>query len=132
MNGQNSVQPALPYCALTMCESMCLAAVLAETDGKSPSLLNGGLEQVEVLPSLYLAAFAAMMLEGRDVRAREAAGLGLNEYPPDRVPGDLSFDPLRISANLPFEQQIDFMERGAPPCAMHMLTNAMPHPIILF
>lgn len=52
--------------------------VLAESAGKSPSLLNGGLEQIEVLPSLSLAVFAASVLELRDVRARAEAGLAFN------------------------------------------------------
>merc|ERR1719231_936695 len=64
--------------------------VLAETAGKSPSLLNGGLEQIEVLPSLSLAVFVASVLELRDVKVREAKGLGFNEYDKSaRMPGDL-------------------------------------------
>merc|ERR1719247_4027411 len=54
--------------------------VLAETDGFSPSLLNGGLTQFEVAPSLMLAIFMASVLELKDVQARQAAGLQWNEY----------------------------------------------------
>merc|ERR1719231_1496438 len=84
--------------------------VLAETAGKSPSLLNGGLEQIDVLPSLSLAVFAASVLELRDVKVREAKGLGFNEYDKSaRMPGDLAFDPLNIIGALPVEEKVDFM-----------------------
>merc|ERR1719231_209458 len=86
--------------------------VLAESAGKSPSLLNGGLEQIDVAPSLALAVFAASVLELRDVRAREAAGLRFNEYSKSgRMPGDLAFDPLNICRSLPYKDQVDFMDK---------------------
>merc|ERR1719271_611253 len=86
--------------------------VLAETAGKSPSLLNGGLEQIEVLPSLSIAMFAASVLALRDVKVREAKGLAFNEYDKSaRMPGDLAFDPLNIIGSLPVEEKIDFMEK---------------------
>jgi hypothetical protein len=86
--------------------------VLAETAGKSPSLLNGGLEQIEVLPSLSLAVFAASVLEIRDVKARAAAGLAFNEYDKaGRMPGDLAFDPLNICKSLPEAERVEFMEK---------------------
>ena len=86
--------------------------VLAETAGKSPSLLNGGLEQIEVVPALSLAVFAASVLELRDVKVRREMGLGFNEYKKSaRMPGDVAFDPLNISRSLPEKDRIEFMEK---------------------
>ena len=68
---------------------------LMETAGKSPSLLNGGLEQWEVAPALAIAIGFAGALEESDVRAREDMGLQFNEYPQSRRAGDC-FDPLNI------------------------------------
>ena len=85
--------------------------VLAETAGKAPSLLNGGLEQIEVAPSLGFAVFLSSVLELQDLKAREAKGLKFNEFDKSRVPGDLSFDPLNIYSSLPYEEQVDFMEK---------------------
>ena len=45
--------------------------VLAETNGFSPSLLNGGLEQRDVVPGLMLAVFMASVLELKDMKARK-------------------------------------------------------------
>merc|ERR1711920_25951 len=74
--------------------------VLAESAGKSPSLLNGGLEQWEVAPSLALAVFTASVLELKDLRSREANGLSWHQFERDRVPGDFAFDPLNIVGSL--------------------------------
>merc|ERR1712151_808921 len=54
--------------------------MMAETGGKSPSLLNGGLEQWETAPALMIAVFLASVLELNDVKAREADGLAWNEF----------------------------------------------------
>ena len=85
--------------------------VLAATEGFSPSLLNGGLTQFEVAPSLMLAIFMASVLELKDVQAREAAGLQWNEYDKTKVPGDLRFDPLRITRNLSRDEKVEFLEK---------------------
>lgn len=85
--------------------------VLAETEGKSPSLLNGGLEQWEVAPALALAIFTASVLELKDLRAREANGLKFNEFEKDRVPGDFAYDPLNIIGSLPAEAKFAFQEK---------------------
>jgi len=85
--------------------------VLAESEGRSPNLLNGGLEQSEVFPALALAVLAAAALEEADVRGRAKLGLAFNEYPKSRYPGDLNFDPLNIARSLPFEQRVEFMEK---------------------
>jgi len=85
--------------------------VLAETDGFSPSLLNGGFDQMDVAVSLSLAVFMASVLELKDLEKRKAQGLKWNEYSKDKLPGDLSFDPLRLTRDLPVEQKIDFLEK---------------------
>lgn len=85
--------------------------LLVESGGFSPSLLNGGLTQWEIVPSLALAVYMASVLELKDIKAREEQGLKFNEYPKDGLPGDLRFDPLRITRNLPTEQKVDFLEK---------------------
>lgn len=91
--------------------SIAVRDVLAETAGKSPNLLNGGLEQFEVLPSLVLAVASASALELADLRKRQADGLAFNEYKADHIPGDFDFDPLNLSRSLPEKQRIEFMEK---------------------
>merc|ERR1719424_502054 len=71
--------------------------ILVATAGKSPSLLNGGLNQWEIAPTLALAVFMASVLEKKSVDERAAQGLKFNEYSKTELPGDLSFDPLRIT-----------------------------------
>jgi len=85
--------------------------VMAETNGFSPSLLNGGLEQLEVAPGLMLAIYMASVLELKDLKAREAQGLKFNEYDKAKLPGDLSFDPFRITRDLPREEKVEFLEK---------------------
>lgn len=53
---------------------------MAETSGFSPSLLNGGLTQLEVAPMLMLGIFMASVLELQDIKTRGAKGLQFNEY----------------------------------------------------
>jgi len=84
---------------------------MVETGGKSPSLLNGGLEQWETFPALMSAVFLASVLELKDVKAREADGLAFNEYRTDKQPGDFGFDPLNIAGSLDAEQQRGFQEK---------------------
>ena len=73
--------------------------ILVATAGKSPSLLNGGLNQWEIAPTLAVAVFAASVLEKKSVDERAAKGLKFNEYSKTELPGDLSFDPLRLYAH---------------------------------
>ena len=63
--------------------------ILVATAGKSPSLLNGGLNQWEIAPTLAVAVFAASVLEKKDVDRRAAKGLKFNEYSKSELPGDL-------------------------------------------
>merc|ERR1711920_848226 len=74
--------------------------MMAETSGKSPSLLNGGLEQWETAPVLMLAIFCASTLELTDLKTRQADGLAWNEYRKSERPGDFGFDPLNIARSL--------------------------------
>merc|ERR1712087_490889 len=85
--------------------------MMAETGGKSPSLLNGGLEQWELAPALMIAVFLASTLELTDLKARQADGLAWNEYRTDTRPGDFGFDPLNIARSLSPAQQQDFQEK---------------------
>ena len=84
--------------------------ILAETNGLSPNVLNGGLEQWQVAPVLMLGLFYASIVELRDVHARADAGLAFNEWANDHVAGDAAFDPLNIASGLPAEQRRRFQE----------------------
>jgi len=80
--------------------------MMAETGGKSPSLVNGGLEQWEIAPALSMAVFLASVLELKDLNARRDDGLAWNEYRRSgKQPGDLSFDPLNIAGTDPATQR---------------------------
>merc|ERR1719231_1756500 len=47
---------------------------LAASAGKSPSLLNGGLNQWELAPALSLFVFVGAVLELQDIKARKQLG----------------------------------------------------------
>jgi light-harvesting complex I chlorophyll a/b binding protein 1 len=80
--------------------------VLLESNGASPSLLNGGLFQPEVLPALALTILVGSFLEERDLRQRAARGCAFNEYPIlRRQTGNLGFDPLNIYRPLPLDEK---------------------------
>merc|ERR1719386_524106 len=85
--------------------------ILVATAGKSPSLLNGGLNQWEIAPTLAVAVFMASVLEKKDVDRRAAKGLKFNEYSKSELPGDLRFDPLRITRSLSREEKVEFLEK---------------------
>lgn len=85
--------------------------ILEATAGKSPSLLNGGLNQWEIAPTLAVAVFMASVLEKKDVDRRAAKGLKFNEYSKSELPGDLRFDPLRITRSLSREEKVEFLEK---------------------
>jgi len=53
----------------------------------------------------------ASVLELKEVKAREAEGLKFNEYDNTKLPGDLRFDPLRITRSLSREEKVDFLEK---------------------
>lgn len=88
-----------------------LKDVLVESGGASPSLLNGGLFQAEVLPALLLFTAGCAALERSDLRTREALGCSWNEYPNSfgtfgRQPGDFQFDPLNLYRPLNSEEKV--------------------------
>lgn len=85
--------------------------MMAETNGKSPSLLNGGLEQWETFPALMLAVFLASVLELQNLKAREADGLSFNEFRTDTKAGDYGFDPLNIIGSLSPAEKFEFEEK---------------------
>merc|ERR1712227_259260 len=70
--------------------------MLAASGGASPSLLNGGLFQEELLPAIALFAIGCSVLEETDLRTREQLGCSWNEYPNSfgtfgRQPGNFGF-----------------------------------------
>ena len=89
--------------------------LLMESNGASPSLLNGGLDQPELLPALALALIGASIIEESDMAKRASLGLrsGVmsNEYPAARTAGDLGFDPLRLYSPLSAVEQRNMQER---------------------
>jgi light-harvesting complex I chlorophyll a/b binding protein 1 len=91
--------------------------VLIESNGASPSVLNGGLFQAEVLPALLLFAVGTSALEEKDLNARKELGLGWNEYPESfggsfgRIPGNFGFDPLNFYKPLGPADKVAVQER---------------------
>jgi len=83
--------------------------VLMESNGASPSLLNGGLEQGEVIPALAL--IGASIIEETDIARRANLGLARDEYPAGRTEGDLGFDPLKIYSPLSAQGQRRMQEK---------------------
>jgi len=63
--------------------------VLLTADGRSPSLLNGGLEQGPIPAVLLGTALAIAALDLRALKIKEDSG-------DDWLPGDYGFDPLKI------------------------------------
>jgi hypothetical protein len=84
--------------------------VLVESGGMSPSLLNGGLEQLEIAPALAIAVFVGSVIDLQDMKNRQAAGLAFNEWSLDSTAGDLMFDPLNIASGLPAEGRLKAQE----------------------
>ena len=98
-------------------------------DGRSPSLLNGGLFEPTCLPALSAAIFVASVLELIDLKKKQAAGLdavlgtmaatyqqsrGVEaEYVVQPLqPGDVSsFDPLGMYRSKAIEEQRELMEK---------------------
>ena len=75
--------------------------VLAASGGASPSLLNGGLFQEEVLPALVVFALGCAALEVTDLNTRSELGCSWNEYPKSfgtfgRQPGNFRVDPFNF------------------------------------
>jgi len=81
-------------------EGVTVPDMLLETNGASPSILNGGLDQPELLPGLVGALLIGSIAE-------EASGK-LSER---LQPGDLSLDPLNCYRPLPAAEQMAMRER---------------------
>jgi len=79
--------------------------LLTETGGRSPSVLNGGLEQGTI--PIFLAATAAL------IAAVDLKSLKLKEEQGDAyIPGDFGFDPLNLlPQNASIEQKRDIMTK---------------------
>ena len=97
--------------AMYSAEGASVTDVLVESNGASPSLLNGGLLQPEVLPALVATVLLGSFLEETDIRKREDLGLAFNEYPNARQPGNLGFDPLNVYRSLSLSSKLGMHER---------------------
>jgi len=86
------------------------ADLLVESGGMSPSLLNGGLEQLAIAPALAITVFVGSVIDLQDIKNREKAGLAFNEWAIDSTAGDLMFDPLNIASGLPAADRLKFQE----------------------
>ena len=92
--------------------------VLFESNGASPSLLNGGLFQSEVFPALFAFTIGASLLEESDLNVRKELGCRWNEYPSSaanprgrRCPGNFNFDPLNFYRPLDATGRREVQER---------------------
>ena len=81
-------------------------------DGKSPSLLNGGLEQLEIVPALSLTVFVASILELNELRSRRSFGLDAaiamvidNDMPLSRPNGQLTSGRINAFESWSLEEQ---------------------------
>jgi hypothetical protein len=99
-------------------------------DGRSPSLLNGGLFEPGCLPALALGIFVGAVLELQDLQKKQDAGIdavvgtmaatyqkaqgvddAVYEWRPAQ-PGHLSsFDPLGVYNRMPSSEQREVMEK---------------------
>lgn len=97
--------------AISDASGMAVKDMLAESNGASPSLLNGGLFQAELLPALLLFSAGCAALENKDLDVRKQSGLAYNEYaapsgPFGRQPGNFGFDPLNFYRPLSFSDKL--------------------------
>lgn len=93
-----------------------LKDILDASNGASPSTLNGGLLQLEVLPAVLFFFWGASQLERADLDTRKETDLGWNEYANGfgafgRTPGDFRFDPLNFYKPLDFNGKLSVQER---------------------
>lgn len=82
--------------------------MLMESAGASPSLLNGGLDQPEIVVALAFALLMGSLIEQRDLSRRSP--LGMWYYSNERYPGNLGFDPLNLYKPLPEQQRLALHE----------------------
>merc|ERR1719247_676593 len=100
--------------------------LLVESGGMSPSLLNGGLEQLAVAPALAIAVFVGSVIDLQDIKNREKAGLAFNEWSLDSTAGDLMFDPLNIASGLPAADRLKMQEAELLNGRLAMIAVASP------
>lgn len=79
--------------------------LLVASNGASPSLVNGGLLQPEIVPALAAVVLMGAALEETDINQRADLSLAFNEYPNLRQAGNCGFDPLNLYKPLDFEQK---------------------------
>lgn len=90
--------------------------MLAVSGGASPSVLNGGLGQDALFPSLLAFTIGAALLDETDLKQRRALGCAWNEYPNSygafgRLPGNYNFDPLNFYRPLSDAAKVSVQER---------------------
>merc|ERR1712060_697467 len=78
--------------------------------GLSPSVINSGLEQPGLWVALLAGAAIDAAFELRETQSRMSKGLGFNEYALDSVAGDVSWDPLGISTDLPVTERFELQQ----------------------
>lgn len=81
-----------------------LSDVLSETGGRSPSVLNGGLENGVVPFFLFGAAALVGAIDLRSLDLRDAKQ-------DDFVPGDYGFDPLKLTSGMSSAEQFNMAEK---------------------
>jgi len=81
-----------------------LSDLLTETGGRSPSVLNGGLEQAGIPVFLAITAAAIASLDLASLRIKEREG---DAY----VPGNFGFDPLNLLGGVSPEGARDMQEK---------------------
>jgi len=83
---------------------------LLTVDGCSPSALNGGLHQAEILPALALTVAIGSLFEWKEWQTRSAQGLHINEWSKSSVAGDVNFDPMGLAADLPVTERFELQQ----------------------
>jgi len=81
-----------------------LSDILTETSGRSPSVLNGGLEELRVFAFLIGVGAGIGAIDSVSIRIKEELG-------PKYVPGDFGFDPLNLSKGMSTEAFNDMQEK---------------------
>ena len=89
---------------------VCQQRSLLAEGGCSPSILNGGLQQAELVPSLAAIFVIGSAFELKEWRMRSAQGLRINEWSKSSVAGDLRFDPLGMAADLPVTDRFELQQ----------------------
>mmetsp|Transcript_1624 Transcript_1624/g.4577 ORF Transcript_1624/g.4577 Transcript_1624/m.4577 type:complete len:271 (+) Transcript_1624:64-876(+) len=78
--------------------------LVAETGGRSPSVLNGGLEQTPVLATVGIFAALIAAVDIYSLKLKDERG-------ENWLPGDFGFDPLNILGGAPLAAKRDMQEK---------------------